>query len=246
MTGSSNRGPRIQNLLAFSLLYLAGRAVARQIRRRWHRPAPGWLTRAPGHRALLGFTLTLAVVAFGVRIRYPLDEWVPLFEFIQAEPARLAQYTAFFTAGVLAYRYDWLDQLSRGTGYTWLAAGLALAAGLFVTGTDTAYFAPGGASAASACWTLVEMVICIGLSVGLLTLFRDVATGRHRLSRALADSSYTIYLIHLPIVVALQFAVARADLPALPSFALVAALATVGSVALAVPLRRLPGLRAVL
>ncbi|TCC00366.1 acyltransferase [Micromonospora zingiberis] len=236
----------IQNLLVFSLLYLACRTVARLVGRYRRRPAPGWLTRTPGHRALLGLTLALTVVAFLVRIRYPLDEWVPLFEFIQAEPARLAQYTAFFAAGVLAYRYDWLRHLSRRVGYTWLAIGLALTAGLFVTGTDTAYFATGGASAASACWTLVETVICVGLSVGLLTLFRDAFTGHHKLSRALAASSYAIYLIHLPIVVALQFALAGAALPTLATFAIVSALAIVVSAAVAIPARRLPGLRAVL
>ncbi|RIV37431.1 acyltransferase family protein [Micromonospora radicis] len=236
----------IQNLLVFSLLYLACRAFARLAGRWWKRPAPAWLTRAPGHRSLLGLTFGLAVIAFLVRVDYPLDEWVPLFEFVQAEPARLAQYTAFFAAGVLAYRYDWLGRLSRRVGYTWLAVGSLLTAGLFVTGTDTPYFATGGASAASACWTLVETALCVGLSVGLLTLFRDVFTGHHRLSRAMADGSYTIYLIHLPIVVALQFAFAGVDLPVPVLFAAVATLAMVASVAIAVPLRRLPGLRAVL
>jgi hypothetical protein len=32
------------------------------------------------------------------------------------------------TAGILAYRYDWLIRLPRRTGYTWLAVGGALAA----------------------------------------------------------------------------------------------------------------------
>ncbi len=241
----------IQNLLAFSLLYLACRGVAGLARRlRGHRrrgPVPAdWLTRVPGHRALLAFTVALAVAAFLVRIRYPLDEWVPLFEFIQAEPARLVQYTAFFTAGVLAYRHDWLTRLPRRTGYTWLAVGLALAAGLFVTGTDTAYFAPGGASLASAGWTLVEATLCVALTVGLLTLFRDLFAGHNRLSRAMAGSSYTIYIIHLPVVVALQFAFAHAGLPVLATFAIVAALAMVASIAAAIPIRRLPVLREIL
>lgn len=171
---------------------------------------------------------------------------MPLFEFVQAEPARLAQYAAFFTAGVLAYRYDWLTRLPRRTGYTWLALGGGLAAVLFATGTDSGYFASGGASWASACWSLVETFLCVGLCVGLLTLFRDVFAGHNRLSRAMADSSYTIYIVHLPIVVALQFAFASAGLPVLATFAAVSALATVASVAVATVLRRLPGLRAVL
>jgi glucan biosynthesis protein C len=236
----------IQNLLVFCLLYVLCRATGDLVRRFWRRPAPGWLTRAPGHRALVGFTLTLAVAAFVIRIRYPLDEWVPLLEFIQAEPARLAQYTAFFAAGILAYRYDWLSQLPRRTGYTWLAIGVALAAALLVTGTDTGFFAAGGASLASACWTLVETFMGVGLCVGLLVLFREKVTGHNRLTRAMADSSYTIYIVHVPIVVALQFAFAHAGLPVLATFAVVAALAMVASVAAAVLIRRLPGFRAIL
>ncbi|MDQ7908120.1 acyltransferase family protein [Phytohabitans sp. ZYX-F-186] len=234
----------IQNLLVLSLLYLAARALAHRAGRITHRPAPP--LPAPGHRALVAFTLTLAAVAFLVRIRYPLDEWVPVAEFIQAEPARLAQYVAFFTAGVLAYRHDWLTGLPRRVGYTWLAVGVALAVALFATGTGTSFFATGGASPASACWTLVETILCVGFCLGLLTLFRDVATGHNRLTRALADSSYTVYIIHLPIVVALQFAFTHTTLPALAAFAAVAGLAVVASTGAALLSRRVPILRSLL
>lgn len=234
----------IQNLLALSLLYLAARAIARFAGRISRRPAPA--LPMPGYRALTAFTIALAAVAFLVRIRYPLDEWVPLAEFIQAEPARLAQYTAFFTAGILAYRNDWLTQLPRRIGYIWLGIGTTLTALLFLTGTDRRYFAPGGASLASACWTLVETVLCVGLCVGLLTLFRDIATGHNRLTRAMADSSYTIYIVHLPIVVALQLVFVHTGLPALAAFATVAACAIAASTSAALLSRRVPVLRELL
>jgi glucan biosynthesis protein C len=164
----------------------------------------------------------------------------------QAEPARLAQYVAFFAAGIIAYRHDWFSQLPKRTGYVWLAVGTGLAAVLFATGTNTKFFAAGGLSWASACWTLVETFLCVGLCVGLLTLFRERFTGHNRLSRSMADSSYTIYIIHVPIVVALQYAFADAGWPALGIFAVVAALAMTASVAAAVLVRRLPGLRTIL
>lgn len=244
----------IQNLLAFTLFYAVvqwlfgalGRVLSGMRDRTWRWPAPAWLVGTPSHRALAGSTLMLAAAAFLIRIRYPLDTWVPLLEFIQAEPARLAQYTAFFTAGILAHRYGWLDRLPRRTGYTWLAIGLALAAALFVTGTDTSYFASGGARWASACWTLVETVMGVGLCVGLLTLFREAFAGHTRCSQILAGGSYAIYLIHVPVVVGLQTVLAHAGLPALVTFAAVSALAIVASIAAATALRRLPGLRTVL
>lgn len=236
----------IQTLFAFSALYLLFHWLGEPLRRVRPTPRPARLAGLTGNRSLVIGTLTLAAVVFLIRIWYPLDQWVPLFGFIQAEPARLAQYTAFFAAGAMAYRRDWLARLSRWTGYSALAIGAALTAVLFWTGTDTRFFAPGGASWASACWALTETFLCVGLSIGLVTLFRDVFAAHNRLTRAMATSSYTIYLIHLPIVVALQFAFARADLPAMATFVAVTTLGIVISVATAVTIRRLPGLRAIL
>ncbi|MCN0177169.1 acyltransferase family protein [Salinispora arenicola] len=257
----------IQHLLAFSALYVLFHWLGGLLRRvrptmTLARPAtilaqratmparpatmPARLTRMTGNRSLVIVTLTLAAVVFLVRIWYPLDQWVPLFGFIQAEPARLPQYTAFFTAGVIAYRRDWLARLPRSTGYTWLAIGAALTAVLFWTGSDTRFFAPGGASWASACWALTETFLCVGLSLGLLALFRDAFAGHNRLTRIVAASSYPIYIIHLPIVVALQFAFAHAGLPTLATFVAVATFGMAISVVTAVTLRRLPGLRTIL
>ncbi|WP_203855817.1 acyltransferase family protein [Plantactinospora mayteni] len=236
----------IQNLLALSLLYVLFRWTGGLLSHRRTRHTPARLIRTPGHRALVLFTVTVAAAAFVVRIRYPLDMWVPLLDFIQAEPARLVQYAAFFAAGVLAYRHDWLSRLSRRTGYTWLAVGVALAAVLFGTGVDTPFFAPGGLSWASACWTLVETFMGVGLCVGLLTLFREKVAGHSRLTRSLAGDSYAIYLVHLPIVVALQFAFAHARLPVLVTFAVVAILAMAASAVAAHLLRQLPGAKSVL
>lgn len=247
----------IQQLLAFSALYVLFHWLGGLLRRvrpttTLARPAMMLARRATmparltGNRSLVIVTLILAAVVFLVRIWYPLDQWVPLFGFVQAEPARLAQYTAFFTAGVIAYRRDWLARLPRSTGYTWLTISAALTAVLFWTGSDTRFFAPGGASWASACWALTETFLCVGLSLGLLALFRDAFAGHNRLTRAMAASSYPIYIIHLPIVVALQFAFARAGLPTLATFVAVATLGMAISVVAAVAIRRLPGLRTIL
>ncbi|MGC5396796.1 acyltransferase family protein [Streptomyces sp. DT20] len=237
----------IQNLLAYSLLYALCRLVARPFRRS-PANAPGVLPprRVPGHLALAALTVALTGATFAVRVRYPLDTWVPFLDFLQAEPARVPQYAAFFVLGILARRGDWLGRLPARTGRTWLWIGLTGAVLLFAVGADASFFGAGGANGASLLWSAFDSLLCVALCTGLLVLFRERARWNTRFSRSLAAGSFAVYVIHLPIVVALQFAVAGHGLPALGAFALVTACAVPVSFAAAHVLRRLPGFRRVL
>lgn len=232
----------IQNLFVYSLLYL----VCHQLAQRLRRGARGPARRVPGHLALVGLTGAVAAGTFLIRLWYPLDEWVAVLDFLQVEPARLVQYATFFALGVLAARHDWLTRLPARVGWVWLGAGTALTAGLFAAGTDTPVFAGGGANVESLLWSLYESVSCTGLSVGLLVLFREFCRRGTRFTRSLAASSFTVYIVHVPVVVAVQFALAGSGLGALASFAVTAVAGVAVSFAAAELLRRLPGFRAVL
>ncbi|MGN5636549.1 acyltransferase family protein, partial [Streptomyces sp. AC154] len=200
----------------------------------------------PGHLALLALTVALTGATFAVRVRYPLDTWVPFLDFLQVEPARVPQYAAFFVLGILARRGDWLNRLPARTGWIWLWTGLAGAVLLFAVGADAPFFGAGGANGASLLWSAFDSLLCVALCTGLLVLFREKARWNTRFSRSLAAGSFAVYVIHVPIVVALQFAVAGHGLPALGAFALVTACAVPVSFAAAQVLRRIPGFRRVL
>ena len=237
----------IQHLLVYSLLYLVCRWLAEHVRRIRGASAAIRPMRVPAHGGLVAFTLAVAAATFLIRLHYPLDTWVPVLGFIQAEPARVAQYAAFFTAGILACRNEWLPRLPTSIGYRWLAMGIGLAALPFVAGgIDSLGFDGGGATLAALAGSSYENFLCTGLCVGLVVLFRERLAGSHALLRSLAASSFAVYIIHVPIVVAAQFALAPTGLPALISFAAVAALAIPISFGAAHLLRRLPGFRSVL
>ncbi|MEU6379340.1 acyltransferase [Streptomyces sp. NPDC046909] len=231
----------IQNLLAYSVLYALCRQMARLARWRGGRRLP-----VPGHRALLVLTAAIAAATFLVRLRYPLDSWVPVLDFLQVEPARLPQYAAFFTLGVLAFRHGWLERFDARTGWVWLTGGLACVALLFVIGADADCFGPGGFDGSSALWAAYESALCVALCVGLLTLFRETVTRRTRLSGELAAGSYAVYIIHLPLVVTLQYYLADRGLPAVGAWAAVCALTLPTAFLTAAWLRRLPGFGRVL
>lgn len=230
-----------QNLLACTVAYVVLRRLGRLLRLRTGRGLP-----PPGHLALAALTVFVAGATFLVRLRYPLDEWVPVLDFLQVEPARVPQYLTFFTAGLLAFRHDWLDRFDARVGWAWLAGGVAGAALLFALGADAGCFGPGGANGPAALWAAYESALCVALCVGLLTLFRAVVTGGTRWSRELAADSYCVYLVHLPLVVAVQYALAGRSSSAVGLWVTVTVLAVPTAFLLATGLRRLPGARRVL
>ncbi|MGH1554805.1 acyltransferase family protein [Streptomyces sp. L7] len=77
----------IQNLLAYSVLYMLCHKAGRLLRRPGSGRREGTERPVPRHGALLWLTAAVAVATFLVRLRYPLDEWVPVLDFLQVEPA---------------------------------------------------------------------------------------------------------------------------------------------------------------
>jgi fucose 4-O-acetylase-like acetyltransferase len=104
----------------------------------------------------------------------------------------------------------------------------------------------GGLNLSSLVRNAWETVICAGLSIGLIILFREVFHRRYRLLVAMATASFAAYILHLAIVIALQAGIVGLALPAVVKFALVAAIATVLAFGIAHLSSKVPGLRSIL
>ncbi len=206
---------------------------------------------APGHLAILMFALGLAIITFIVRIWYPVNRWVQFLGIIPAEFAHVPQYLSLFIIGIAAYRHDWFRKLPARTGMAWLwVGGLAAVARYAYTlaGQNLlpSILAPGGLDWRSLVWSTWEALICIGLCAGLLTLFREKVNRQGKLLRALSANAYAVYIIHVWIVVGLQFALADVSLHPLAKFAIVT-LAGIPLCFLISPLiRKLPLARSIL
>ena len=60
-----------------------------------------------------------------------------------------------------------------------------------------------------------EAFVCVSMSIALLALFKDRFNSQGPMAKALADNSFTVYLIHIPIIIILQNPVNRcSDRPA--------------------------------
>jgi glucan biosynthesis protein C len=201
----------------------------------------------PSHAAIGSFIAALALVTWIVRIWYPVDKWVPFLWVMPAEPAHLPQYMAFFAAGVVAYRGDWFRKMSTTDGLIWLAVGMIASGGIYVAYAFGWWkMAPGGLGLESLMRSSWETVIAVGLSAGLIIAFRELFDRPNRLLKVMAAASFGAYILHPPIVVALQAAIADVTLPAFAKFAVVSLLGTVVAFAIAYLAGRVPGIRAVL
>ena len=73
-----------------------------------------------------------------------------------------------------------------------------------------------------------EAVVCVGLSVGLLVLFRETLnTEPGKILSALSGAAFGAYIIHIFIVIGLQAGLASVQLTPLIKFAMVTMASTV-------------------
>lgn len=211
------------------LVHLLIYAIVYVLWRRWQQSSPGCesLIAAPSHGWIGGYLVGLAIVTFIVRILYPIDVWVRVLGVIPVEMAHLPQYLSLFVMGMMAYRHNWLYEMPAQRGMIWLAIGLiaSLLRYAYALGGEkwfpTRLIAGGGWDWRSLLWSTWEAVICVGMSVGLLTLFREQVNLQGRLLQSLSVNAYTVYVIHILIVVAVQFSIASLVLHPLIKFSLV-------------------------
>ena len=232
------------HVLLYSLAYAMWRSMASRYA---HGPSRTWAP--PNHSVIVGFVVALTVITWVVRWWYPIDEWVPLLFVVAAEPAHLPQYLSLFALGVIAYRNDWLRRMPTRAGMIWLSVGLAASAGhwsLLLLAPDSDVTAGGGFTWQSLLYSAWESLICVGMVVGLIVLFRQVFRRANRTLVALAAASYAAYIIHFMIVVFLQAGIEGVQVPALVKFGSVAVLGVLLAFGVGHLSRRVPGLRTIL
>jgi len=91
-----------------------------------------------------------------------------------------------------------------------------------------------------------EQVVGIAMVVGLFVLFRERISRQTPFARALADSTYAVYIIHAPVVILLTLALRGVRLYPLLKFALALLVIVPACFALANVVRKLPGAKRIL
>jgi peptidoglycan/LPS O-acetylase OafA/YrhL len=235
----------VEALLIFSVLYVAWGL--------WHkrvpaeRSAPGPL---PSAASVLSLAILLGILSFVVRLRFTVN-WA--LHPLNLQLAFFVQYIAMFILGVIAYRRDWLQRLPAA-----IARPCFVLAGFLVVVVLPLLFVLGGAASGqnwrylggphwqAFAYAMWEQLFAVAIIVGLIVLFRERFNRQGPLAQAAASSSYTVYIIHAPIIVLFALAVRGIHLYPLVKYALVALVIIPACFVLAGWVRRLPAAQRIL
>jgi glucans biosynthesis protein C len=228
----------VEHLLVYSILYAAIRTVLQKC-------APSLSISTARDVRLYEIILYIAVLGFITHLMrtswgFPIDRWVLFLGFIQMEPAHIPQYLSLFVLGIFAYRCSFLESLTTPRNMLWLVPSLGIYAitvvQLYTAGRVSAFFP----------WEYREALLCAGVCIGLLALFRSFFNRTGHIAQILAENAYGTYIVHVPVVVALQYAFDPVEAGAFTLFVIVSFLSIIGSFFASFCLRLIPGVKRVL
>jgi len=193
-------------LLIFSFVYAGWRMLTKN-----RESAPQQESSVPGYLKVGICILALALVSYLVRIYIPLGKSVLDFPTL----AYLPQYISFFVLGTIAYRRDWLRKLPGKMGVIGFIVAMVATLTLFAFGfisflkaidTGVLQIPPFGFGTwQSAIYALWDSTFAVGMCLAAITFFRRFFNKESKMGSFLAQQSYAVYIIHIPIIVFLAF-----------------------------------------
>jgi len=154
---------------------------------------------APKFRTILLFILALTVASYLIRIIAPIGKYFVFFPSL----AYLPQYISFFILGTMACQRDWICSIPSKYGKNGFIAVL-MSILLFLVaispkfGSSIAYI--GGGTIQSGLYALWDSIFSVGLCLALIVFFRRFFDHQKGFGRSLQRSSFTVYIIHCPII----------------------------------------------
>jgi glucan biosynthesis protein C len=92
----------------------------------------------------------------------------------------------------------------------------------------------------SAVYALWDSIFAVGMCLGTITLFRRFFNGQGRLGTFLSQQSYAVYVIHIPIVVVVAWALRGIELAPLLKFGMASLIGVPTCFAVAYIVRKIP------
>jgi len=197
--------------------------------------------------ATAAFVGAMAVSTFLVRIAVPEGASV-----LNVHPGDFPQYVLMYAAGAFGFRGNWLLAAPDRSCIRWGSLALLLSVPLFAAliwlggamQGDTSLY-DGGFNPVSAGKCLWEALVCVGMGLLLLAVYRRHFNTQGPVARWLSDNAFGVYLIHPPILIGSAILLQPVALNAIAKAALLTAVAAVGSFAVSAFVLRKSPLRAI-
>jgi len=191
----------VEALLIFCFVYVLYRAFI-------NKKVSWFKDKFPSNKAIAASIVVLAVLTFFVRIYFPVGVEVHIFQL-----AHFVNYIFCFWLGILAYRGNWLENLSKKQARAWKIIAVIILVALpfiFVFGgtTENTEKFTGGATWQSLVYSFWETVACYSIVISLIHIFKKRFNSHGKLSAWMAPNFYGVYIIHqlviLPLVIIFQ------------------------------------------
>jgi peptidoglycan/LPS O-acetylase OafA/YrhL len=203
----------------------------------------------PSNILLVIIIVIMTILTFLMRLVFPMIGGQTIFSI---QLAFVVQYIIMLILGVIAYNRDWFRNISDKQGKMWL--GIALLSIIFMLSVALPPLLEGDITRVvggfyweAFAFALWESIYCIGMSIGLVTLFRKKWNTQGKASKTVSANAYTIYLIHAPILVAISILFVIVLIFALLKFVIVLAIVLLLCFLIShFILRRIPGTKRVL
>lgn len=193
-------------LMLFFVFYAAAHAAGR----RWGRPLHA---RGPASRRTIAMWLLWSTVAGAVIVGLlawvePVDKWLTIGPFLPFEVPDVGLYVVYFVMGIAACRGRWFEQRRPlGPGIYWGAVCVVLSTVylMFMIATANDPSLIDSRSIAFVRWGL-RVPLCLALLCSFLTFAQRWANKPNPVNRTLAAHSYGTYLVHMVVMIYLQWA----------------------------------------
>ncbi|MFW9899821.1 MAG: acyltransferase family protein [Candidatus Thorarchaeota archaeon] len=181
----------------------------------------------PPNRVIIISIGLLSFLNFLVRLYFPVDTWYFFVQF-----AHIIHYIFSFYCGVLAYRGDWFSRISSSHARKWgiislimiiIAPIILLLGGALENGNYDVF--KGGFTWQALTYTIWESILLIGIPIWLIYKFRKQTAHHGRLYKSLAANVFTVYIIHQPVLIALNVAFLSIAVPTVVKFIFVSLIA---------------------
>lgn len=202
----------------------------------------------PTNRQIILFVASMAVIAFLVRVVYPIGGK----NFIGLQFGFFTLYTAFYLLGIVARRKNWLEKMSVKTATSWfILAVMVIPVVIFAWLSiirESALMNEfiGGFHIRSLVLTTWEAIVCTGFCLFFLLVSRKYLNRENRWVAVLSANSYSAYIIHPILVVVTTILLEPVSAPPFAKFVAVCLLAPVLCFGFSYLLRLIPGINKVL